>query len=222
MKYKKVIFDMKCHSFSLANTKSIPVHNIEKIQIGKLVPVGDWILEDKNKVELISTWRQKTMRMFLTQFESSYESTLKYLKNLAIAQESRILFLIYDATEKLIGHIGIAEVDGNRGELDNLMRGQEGGDSRLIFFAEIALLNWSFKNLGIKHSEVLVLSYNWMAISLHEEVGFTFVSNSRLKKYEKDAVIFHKAVTEEDSNVNYSITKMLLKKDLFYLKTNFL
>lgn len=112
--------------------------------------------------------------------------------------------------------MGIADVDGNSGELDNLMRGVEGGDPRLVYFSEIALLDWCFKNLGINQSDVRVISYNWLVISLHKEVGYSLVSNSPLKKYEKDSVIFHDVVAESDSNVKYGSTKMLLKKDVFY------
>ena len=118
MNYKKVISDMKCHSFSEAIIKAIPVMNVNGVKLGKLVPVGEWIVDDKDKVELIRAWRQRTMRMFLTQFESAFDRTLGYLKNLSIAQEGRIFFLIYDVSDRLVGHMGIADVDGNSGDDD--------------------------------------------------------------------------------------------------------
>jgi hypothetical protein len=216
MNYKKVIFDLKCQSFSEANIKAIPVLNMSGIKLGKLVPVGLWIADDIEKIRLICAWRQRNMRMFLTQFESTFDRTLAYLKNLSIARDGCILFLIYDISDRLVGHIGIANVDGNSGELDNLMRGVDGGDPRLVYFSEIALLDWCFKTLGINQSEVRFLSYNWLVLSLHEEVGYSFISNSPLKKYEKDSVIFHDVVPESELNVNYSSIKMLLKKDDFY------
>jgi hypothetical protein len=216
MNYKKVIFDMKCLTFSEANIKAIPVLNMNGVKIGKLVPVGPFIVDDIEKIELIRAWRRKTMRMFFTQFESTFDRTLGYLKNLSIAQEGRIFFLIYDISDRLVGHIGIADVDGNSGELDNLMRGVDGGDPRLVYYSEIALLDWCFKSLGINQSDVRILSYNWLVLSLHEEVGYSFVSNSPLKKYEKNSVIFHDIVSKIESNVQYGCTKMLLKKDDFY------
>jgi hypothetical protein len=216
MNYKKVIFDMKCQSFSEANIKAIPVHNTNGVKLGKLVPVGEWIVSDIEKIELIRTWRQRTMRMFLTQFETTFDRTLGYLKNVLIAQEGRIFFLIYDISDRLVGHMGIADVDGNSGELDNLMRGLDGGDPRLIYFSEITLLDWCFKALGINQSNVRILSHNWLVFSLHEEVGYLLISNSPLKKYEKDSVIFHDVVAESESNVKYGIIKMILKKDDFY------
>lgn len=213
---------MKCQTFQEANEKAVLIRNTNGDQIGRLVPVGNWILEDKEKIELVRAWRQRTMRMFLTQFESTYERTYQYLKNFSIAQEGRIFFMLYDESERLVGHIGMAEVDGNSGELDNLMRGVEGGDPRLVYFSELALLDWCFKNLGIRQSDVRVVSYNWLVISLHEEVGYVFTNNFPLKKYEKDGVLFHDVVDEAESNVKYGCTKMLLTKDDFYMKASWL
>lgn len=216
MDYRNSISSMKRSTFSEALELSIDVFDKRKNTIGKLVPVGDWILDDKDKIELIRSWRQRTMRMFLTQFESTYEKTFGYLKNLSIAQEGRIFFLIYDTDNRFIGHMGIADVDGKTGELDNLMRGVEGGDPRLVYFAEIALLDWCFKNLEITESDVRVLSYNWLVISLHEEVGYVHKEKIPLNKKTKDGVTFHDVVGDSESNVKYSCVKMLLKREVFY------
>jgi len=216
MDYRNSISSMKRSTFSEALELSIDVFDKRKITIGKLVPVGDWILYDKDKIELIRSWRQRTMRMFLTQFESTYEKTFGYLKNLSIAQEGRIFFLIYDTDNRFIGHMGIADVDGKTGELDNLMRGVEGGDPRLVYFAEIALLDWCFKNLGITESDVRVLTYNWLVISLHEEVGYVHKEKIPLNKKTKDGVTFHDVVGDSESNVKYACVKMLLKREVFY------
>jgi RimJ/RimL family protein N-acetyltransferase len=216
MDYRNSISSMKRSTFSEALQLSIVIFDKSKNAIGKLVPVGDWILDNNDKIELIRSWRQRTMRMFLTQFESTYEKTFGYLKNLSIAQEGRIFFLIYDADNRCIGHIGIADVDGNRGELDNLMRGVEGGDPRLVYFSEISLLDWCFKFLGIIECDVQVLSYNWLVISLHEEVGFSPKEKISLRKNIKNGVISHETATESDSNVSYACIRMLLSKEVFY------
>lgn len=222
MNYKNLIHSVKKSTFDEALKLSIEVRDKNQHVIGKLVPVGDWILDDKEKVELIRTWRQRTMRMFLTQFETSHEKTFDYIKNVSIAQNNRILFLIYDTENRFIGHMGIANIDGNTGELDNLMRGIEGGDPRLVYFSEIALLDWCFRNLGISESDVRVLSYNWLVISLHEEVGYAHQEKMPLKKIIKDGITFHDFVAESDSNVKYSCVKLLLQKDAFYKTNNWL
>ena len=222
MDYKDVISQMKCETYEEADAKAITIFNDKKNKIGKLVPVGNWILNDKEKIEHIQMWRQRSMRMFLTQFESEYEKTYNYLKNLSIAQQGRLLCMLYDDNDRLIGHLGIADVDGDSGELDNLMRGVNGGDPRLIYYAEATFLDWCFKNLKLKQSDVRVLSYNWLVISLHDEVGYRRSEDCFLKKYEKNGTIFHDVVDKNESNVNYKCTKMLLWKDDFYKNVSWL
>lgn len=213
---------MKCLDFDEANKKSIGVYDPQGVKVGKLVPVGEWILKNPEIIESICLWRQKAMRMFLTQFNSTFERTEGYLKNIAIPHEGRLFFMLHDQNDRLIGHMGISGVDGHSGELDNLMRGVNGGDPRLIYLAEIALLDWCFRNLEIMHSDVRVISYNWLVISLHEDVGYVFVENFPLKKFSKEDITFHEEVSPGDSNVSYSSTKLRLEKSNFYKKANWL
>ncbi|MFN5059367.1 MAG: hypothetical protein ACK5GU_05530 [Chloroflexota bacterium] len=216
MNYINVISLMKKSSFEEAFSSRVSVFDKERNVIGFLVPVGEWILSDEVKIEQIRLWRQRTMRMFLTQFESTFEKTFGYLKNLSIEQQGRMFFLLYDDKHRFVGHIGIAGVDGKRGELDNLVRGVDGGNPRLVYFAEVALLHWCFQNLGIVESDVRVISYNWLVLSLHEEIGYQHIENIPLKKITKDGVVFHEPTNTDEANVNYSCTKMLLNKDVFY------
>lgn len=216
MNYINAISLMKKSSFEEAFASRIFVSDKERNVIGSLVPVGEWILADEAKIELIRLWRQRTMRMFLTQFESTFEKTFGYLKNLSIGQQGRLFFLLYDDKNRFVGHIGIAGVDGEKGELDNLVRGVDGGHPRLVYFAEVALLHWCFQNLGIVESDVRVLSYNWLVLALHEEVGYKQTENIPLKKVTQEGVTFHEVTNTDESNVKYSCTKMLLTKDVFY------
>jgi hypothetical protein len=216
MNYINLISSMKKSSFDEAFSSRIFVSDKNQNVIGSLIPVGNWILSDEEKIEQIQLWRQRSMRMFLTQFESTFEKTLGYLKNLSIDQDNRIFFLLYDDKERFIGHIGIADVDEKQGELDNLMRGIDGGHPKLIYFAEVALLNWCFQKLGIVESDVRVLSYNWLVVSLHEEVGYKLLKNIPLKKFAKEGVTYHEAANTDESNVKYFCTKMRLKKETFY------
>ena len=222
MKSQEKIAKMKCLSFDQASLNAINVHNEKGDLLGRLVPVGKWILKEFQTIEMIRQWRQKAMRMFLTQFESTFIGTYDYLDNLVIGQEGQLLFMLYDREDSLIGHIGVANIKGETAELDNLIRGVEGGDPRLIYFSELALLNWCFKHLGIKQCGVRVLSYNWLVISLHEEVGYIFVENEPLMKIERDGVTLHDVVAPLKSNVDYGITKLVLAKADFYKKNNWL
>ncbi len=212
----KKISLMKRSSFREAVDFAIDVSDSEKNFIGRLVPVGDWILSEKDKVELIRSWRQRNMRMFLTQFETTYEKTYDYLRRLSSSDENRILFLLFDADDRFIGHIGVTNVDDKSGELDNLIRGVDGGHPRLVYFAEICLLDWCFKYLSITASAVRVLSYNWLVMALHEEVGYVYEEVIPLLKEERDGVTYHKVVNELDSNVKYSCVKLHIERERFH------
>ena len=213
---------MKASTFIEASKNFIEIKNYQGNTVGKLIPVGEWVLDNMDIVRFICASRQKAMRMFLAQFESTYQRTFEYLKKYSIDKEDRILFLIYDSNDNLIGHIGMAGVNAQSGELDNLMRGAKGGNPQLIYFSELALLDWCFKNLGITQSDVRVLSYNWMTIDLHEEVGYKHLCAEPLRKYIEGESIFHEPVEERYSNVKYKILKMLLTKENFYKSANWL
>lgn len=220
MSYREIISAMKCATHTEAEKRAIEITNRSGELIGKLVPVGTWILEDQTKISLMGSWRQRTMRMFLTQFESTAERTERYLRDVAIAQDQRLLFLIYDQSGRFVGHMGIADVDGSSAELDNFMRGSEGGDPRLVYFAELALLDWCFRILNLQQSTVQVLSYNWLVVSLHEDVGFRVIESLPLMKYVKDGIVFHDVVDIQRSNVKYSYIKLILSKDEFTVRPN--
>ncbi len=207
---------MKVGSFNEALSVALPINNSKNIQIGKLVPVGNWILSDEEKIQNICDWRQKAMHMFLSQFESTYDRSLAYIKNLSIGQADRILFLIYDDNNRFVGHIGMANIENSSGELDNVMRGVAGGDPRLMYYSEVTLLDWCFRYLYFNCSSLRVLSYNCKAIALYKEVGYVISEQIHLRKREQDGVVFHDSAITDEANIGYCCMKMLLNKDDFY------
>lgn len=213
-----LIGGMKVDQFDNAAAFAIPVKNLSGDLIGKLVPVGNWILDKEEKVESIRTWRSKARRMFLTQIDSTYEQTRAYLKNVSIEQANRLLFLLFDDKDKFVGHLGICNVTESLCELDNLMRGVSGGSPRLVYFSEVALLDWCFATLGVAGCNVGVLTYNVMVIDLHAEVGFVETERKSLKKVVVDGVTTHQVVDQSESNVGYRYVQMHLLKDTFLRK----
>jgi RimJ/RimL family protein N-acetyltransferase len=220
--FRKTILDMKCTTLGCAQGKAVTVTTQAGDRIGTLVPVGAWILEDSPTIEAICAWRQAAMRMFLVQFESTHARTYAYLKDLSIAQEGRLFFLLFDETNQLIGHLGVSEVNEQGCELDNVMRAVKGGDPRLIYYAEAALLHWCFTNLHVQACWARVVSYNWMAINLHEEIGFLAAKTVALRKYQNGELTCHDVVDKSAANVGYGCTRMVLQKDKFYQRLSWL
>src|SRR4051812_22637421 len=112
MEYKETISKMKFDNFGAARANAIGVFSYDKRRIGELIPVGNWVLKDESTVEAIRAWRQRSMVMFLTQFDSTFRKTRDYLETLSVGEEGRLLFLLYDDAGRMVGHIGISNVDG--------------------------------------------------------------------------------------------------------------
>ena len=219
---KNLITSMKVDFFDDALSNALPIFDSKKNEIGKLIPIGNWILTHKEKIEDLSKWRQKNMKFFFSQFNSSYKRTLWYIKNFSIEQNNRIFFLIYANNDKLIGHIGLAEIEKNFATMDNMVRGEEGGDPKLMYYSMIAIINWSFKILNIENLYGRIISYNWLTIFLYEEISFKIIERIPLKKIEENGEINHKDVDSSESNVRYFCTKVLLKKKDFYKNINWI
>ena len=213
---------MKAMQLVDAKSLAIPVKNCTNDLVGRLVPVGPWLLDDTEMVETIKTWRNRFRRMFLVQLETSYQRTFDYLKNCSIGQKNQLLFLLFDNQGQFIGHLGISKTTESSCELDNFMRGASGGSPRLIYFAELALLNWCFTTLDVSNVYVGVLSYNFMAIDLHTEVGFSKIERKHLKKMVLNDTISHAIVDSSDANVHYQFVEMCLQKDTFQSKYDYM
>ena len=106
--------------------------------------------------------------------------------------------------------------------MDNMVRGEEDGDLKLMHYSMIAIINWSFKILNIENLYGKIISYNWLTIFLYEEISFKIIERIPLKKIEENGEINHKEVSSSESNVRYFCTKVLLKKKDFYKNINWI
>lgn len=213
---EEIIAEMKREHFLEAYDRALPIRTEEGETIGKLVPVGEWAVQDAQVIQSICDWRQAFMDMFLVRFHSTPERTRNYLINLSIAAANRIFFLVYDTEDCFVGHIGMAEIAKGGGELDNVMRGIPAGHPRLMHFAQIALLSWCFSSLDMGHSTVRVLSYNVKGIESYKSVGYAFAEEHFLFKRENDGVIYHDTVVKDSANVDYRCITLRLIKAGFY------
>ena len=105
--------------------------NNDKV-IGSLVLVQKRDANNPIILDALTRWRKKYMKYFLTQFNASTNRTKSWLENIVIPSTDRLLFLILDEDNNLIGNFGIADILFDRCELDNLIRGENGGHPKLI------------------------------------------------------------------------------------------
>ena len=212
---ENIIANMKKDSFSSAMTIALPILNLENEIIGKLVPVGKWILSEDEKIKSLTQWREKNIKIFFSQSKPSNERTIWYLNNFSIKKNNRIFFLIYTDKNEFIGHIGLADIEKKFAVLDNLIRGVRTGNSKLIHFSIVTIIDWFFKNFETKKIYGKIISYNSLSISLLEEVGFKIIDKIPLKKVKE---INHINANFSESNVRYFCIKVLLDKKVFYKK----
>ena len=197
----------------------ISIVNESNIQIGFLKPVSLNLINNHNDVlSLLTKWRRMFMKYFLTQFTPTIHRTSKWLREIVIPSKDRILFLIYSSDDTLIGNFGICGIKHHEVELDNLIRGEKGGDPQLIYHTEISLLNWVFSQLKVSSVVLHAFSNNHKTIALHEKVGFKIVEEYPLWKKSSDHEVVYSTTDKSGELANFSYLKMIMTQDEFKVK----
>ena len=123
-------------------------------------------------VTLLARWREAHKRFFFTQFSTNEERTALWLERGILGDPGRVLFFLCDENGARLGHYGLTGVREGHAELDNLIRGERGGDRRLVYYAEVALLAFAFERLGAEAVMLRAFANNVLATAIHDDVGF--------------------------------------------------
>lgn len=195
----------------------ITITNDEDKVIGFFVPITNKLINDnENVVFLLTKWRKMFKKFFLTQFNPSPERTKKWLKQIVLPSPDRVLFLICTEDAKPIGNFGICNITQDSFELDNLIRGEKGGDPQLIYHSEISLLKWAFVNFDSSRSVLHVFSNNSKTIALHERVGFEVIGNFFLEQNTSDDSISYSITTQNTQTVDFTYLEMSMSREKFF------
>ena len=195
----------------------INIVDSERKLIGTLHPFGLSLLSDAAVVQSLCEWRSKNKKMFPTQMVPTVDTTKRFLEKVILDSDS-ILFGIYDTEKNLIGHIGLMQRSGDCFELAHLIRGVNSGNPKIVFYTEAALLNWCFELFNPEVIEVELMSYNWIVMLLHNELGFEVSFTSPLFKVTEGDGVLHRVVSADEANVKYGISHLTLFKNDFYKK----
>jgi hypothetical protein len=149
----------------------IPVINDENARIGLLKPLDRRLVNDDEIVNSLTAWRRRFKRFFFTQFEATDERTRSWLHSVVLQDDTRILFLIVDATGKLVGNLGACSITSDSAELDNFIRGERGGDPQLMLLSGLSLIGWLYGILNIEKISGRVLASNFRTLSVYEAAG---------------------------------------------------
>ena len=121
---------------------------------------------------LLSEWRNRHVKSFLTEFDSHEERTMRWLSTTVAADPGKILFMVDTIDGQSVGHVGLVFIDWERGyvEADAIVRG---GVARkgLMTLALRTLLDWARYSLELNDIWVRVRSDN-PALAFYEKAGF--------------------------------------------------
>jgi len=135
-------------------------------------------------VTLLSEWRNRFVKSFLTEFHSHDERTIEWLLNTVSKDTGKILFMIDTINGETIGHVGLGFIDWEKGyvEADAIVRGgiARKGLMKLILQH---LLQWANNTLDLNNSWVRVRSDN-PAVYFYQKVGFVESKRIPLSKIE--------------------------------------
>lgn len=199
--------------------KSLPfclqIYDENKNSVGELRCIDVYSADDVEIAGLLTRWREKYMRYFMTQFDATIERTLVWLKKVVLPAKDRMLFIILDDKGRAIGNIGVCNISEEYAEIDNLIRGESGGLPQLIYFAEIALLSWLFNELRIPKVGLHVFSNNVLTINLHRMVGFSLVHSHRCTKITEGNETRFLLDSVQGEPVTFRYNEMSLGRDEF-------
>jgi len=170
--------------------------------------------ETSNQLKLVE-WHKASEGSHLLRVPLYDLEITNMLKLTYLSDNPGILFFITTISGQKIGHIGLNRVSANSAELCSLVRGESGGQPRLIEFAERALLKFCFNQMHLRQIYFTILSTNLKAIHLHKRVGFEITAEQALLREELKGHTRHTFVKAEMSNVPYRCLIMSLKSGDF-------
>lgn len=158
--------------------KCIPVRNDEDSICGYLVPiVRDFRTVMPGCASLLAQWRNENPSMSADSFTATVRGTEKWLDNLVIGRDDRILFMVVSVDFIKIGHIGYSSFLFNEKccEVDAVLRGEKSVMPGMMTFALRALTGWGLESLKLENIRLRVFSDNFNAINFYKRNGFYII-----------------------------------------------
>lgn len=182
------------------------------IKIGQLEFFNEAKLMDKELIKNLADWRRASQWFFPSQFKVTIAGTKSWAVNGLLNKEDRILFLVKDKNDKVVGHMGLYSFDFKKMtcEIDNVIRGLE-GQPGIMTNALNTLVEWTFANLGISDLYLRVFSDNSKAISLYERCNFNHKNLIPLYRKEEESGTFWEEANNGEKAERYFLKMKYVK-----------
>jgi RimJ/RimL family protein N-acetyltransferase len=161
-------------------------------------------------IQNLSRWRSNNQHGFVKKFNITIEGTKTWLDLAVQKRKDRLLFLVFDCNEKVIGHLGVSSFDflNKTCEIDNVVRGEISLLRGVMLSASQTLIKWIKQFIKPSKIYIRVLNDNTAALFLYHRLGFVPFQLEALEKVEYDEVIEWLPVT------NGVIDRFFLKMEL--------
>ncbi len=145
-----------------------------------LVPLSYMHLEDNHVVEELCDLRNNFISIYPNSSAADISSTKKWLKELVMSNDYRILFLVVDKKNKIHGHLGLWQRDDLNLELDNVVKAPHSNALGLFSAAVTAIEKWINELVNVSELKLRVLESNKQATQFYIKNGYTEVSRKAM------------------------------------------
>lgn len=192
-------------------------------QSGLVLPVGQPLVAvirpiatvpghiDPIDVQLLTEWRNRHVKSFLTEFVSTPERTAGWLAGAVHVNPGKMLFMVETLDGERVGHVGLGFIDWQRGygEADAIVSGGKSPPG-LMKAALLTLMQWARDALGLATLAVRVRSDN-TALEFYRKVGF--------REYQRVPIVAHEVPggtdwSEDPQAIGVSASLVYMQLDL--------
>jgi len=194
----------------------IPIQHGDVPEAGHLAPLTEAHLGDNALIDRFVRWRNQIRGGWLDQRPVTADGTRRWLQEVVV-NPTRMSFLIYFG-ESLIGRCGFLNLTANQNESDGLVRGERGGGISFMHSANVAGLEWQFRELAIRGVCSKVLSTNESALEGCRRLGYPMTPRASRPVYRHtypDGVVLRESGDPEQELAGVRLHYLRIEKSDF-------
>tara|TARA_B110000483_G_C18181732_1_gene537318 strand:+ start:1012 stop:1677 length:666 start_codon:yes stop_codon:yes gene_type:complete len=165
---------------------------------------------------LLSKWRIENPTISTGTFQVTEERTKKWLIDLVINRDDRLIFMIHDLNHEPLGHIGFSAIDfeNNSVELDSVLRGKKNILKGLMSQCVKRIIQFGFDELKFSEIDLSVFSDNLNAVDFYKKLNFKVINKTPLIKIiKKDEIKYEEAKDITNQKIEKYYLKMRFQKN---------